>query len=86
MQQKKIYMWDTYILSFDGVSYTLHVQNRPVCGFGTDMQTDKEVYHRSSVLISQPMQRTAKTLLKGGRGGHKFVTLLTKRTYKNERR
>jgi hypothetical protein len=62
MQQQKIYVWDTHILSFYGVSYKLHEQNRPVCGFGTDMQTDKEVYHNSSVLISQPMQHTAKIL------------------------
>jgi hypothetical protein len=62
MEQKKIYMRDTHILSFYGVSYRLHVQKKQVCGFGTDMQTDKEVHHRSSVLISQPMQCTAKIL------------------------
>jgi len=50
------------------VLYKLHVQKRQVCGFGTDMQIDKEVYNHSSVLISQPMQHTAKILFKKKRG------------------
>ena len=64
MQQKITYMCDTHILSFYGVSYKLHVQNRPIHGFGTDTQTEREIQHPSSVLISQPMQCTAKILLK----------------------
>jgi hypothetical protein len=69
MQQKKICMQDTHILSFLDVSYKMHVQNRLVHGFGTDMQTDKEVYHRASVLISQATQCTAKISFKKKIGG-----------------